>query len=555
MSTPTPPAVRLTVVQPNLPPTHIDASGPTITLGRANECTVPIKDRYLSRKHAEIVHASGQWMVRDCGSVNGTVVNGVKLDGAPHVLRSGDRILLGDSEVVFDPPADTTESQLIALDDDSQAKSFALPLREATDSSERAAVLAELAIQFLDDRPMDALFDFILERVSDLLEPSRAALALLGAGDSLEFKQVKLRCSDITDSTDLYISKTLLREVIEGRSVVSFVDGQLHEKLARAESIIAQQIRSAVCAPLVVGEQVLGVLYLDFLAQRGAVTHDEVRLIAQIARLAAVKLETTRLREDAMAKTKMEEELRTARVIQSRLLPATLPATDDYLFAATNKPCRTVSGDYYDVVTRPDGRIYFVIADVSGKGITAALVMSSLATAFDIFTRRDLAPAELVREMNVTLAPKTAPTKYATLVAGVLDPDTGIVEFTNAGHVPPLVIGAHEVKMLDTTDMVVGLFTTATYRTQRVQLQPGDSLVLFTDGVTEAENANEEQLGIEPVIEVAKTMHGSAAPRILDTIDQAVQRFAGDASAADDVTMLAISRLRPVVTAEFWRSS
>ena len=555
MSTPSLPAVRLTVVQPNVPPAHFDASGPSITLGRANECTIPIKDRYLSRKHAEIVNASGQWLVRDCGSVNGTVLNGVKLADAPHVLRPGDRISLGDSEVVFDPPVDTTESQLIALDDDSQATSFVIPMREATNSSERAGVLAELAIQFLDDRQMDDLFDFILERISDLLEPSRAALAILGATDSLDFTQVKLRCSDATDSTDLYISRTLLREVIDGRSVVSFVDGQLHEKLARAESIIAQQIRSAVCAPLVVGNQVLGVLYLDFLAQRGAVTHDEVRLIAQIARLAAVKLETTRLREDAMAKAKLEEELRTARVIQSRLLPAALPATDDYLFAATNKPCRTVSGDYYDVVTRPDGRIYFVIADVSGKGITAALVMSSLATAFDIFTRRDLTPAELVREMNVTLAPKTAPTKYATLVAGVLDPTTGIIEFTNAGHVPPLIVGAGGVRMLDTTDMVVGLFTTAQYRTQRVQLEQGDSLVLFTDGVTEAENAAEEQLGIEPVAELARSFHGIAAPRILETIDEYVQTFAGDAAAADDVTMLAISRLRPVVTAEFRREA
>ncbi|HEY0142726.1 MAG TPA: SpoIIE family protein phosphatase [Thermoanaerobaculia bacterium] len=545
--------VRLTVIQPNVPPVHFDASGPTITLGRANECTVPIKDRYLSRKHAEIVNASGHWLVRDCGSVNGTVLNGVKLDGTPQVLRPGDRISLGDSEVLFEPPVDTSESQLIPLDDDSQATSFVMPMREATNSSERAGVLAELAIQFLDDRQMDDLFDFILERISDLLEPSRAALALLGSTDSLDFKQVKLRCSDVTDSTDLYISRTLLKEVIDGRSVVSFVDGQLHEKLARAESIVAQQIRSAVCAPLVVGNQVLGVLYLDFLAQRGAVTHDEVRLIAQIARLAAVKLETTRLREDAMAKAKLEEELRTARVIQSRLLPATLPSTEDYLFAATNKPCRTVSGDYYDVVTRPDGRIYFVIADVSGKGITAALVMSSLATAFDIFTRRDLTPAELVREMNVTLAPKTAPTKYATLVAGVLDPTTGIVEFTNAGHVPPLIVGAGGVQMLSSTDMVVGLFTTARYRTQRIQLEPGDSLVLFTDGVTEAENAAEEQLGIEPVVELARTLHGTAAPRILESIDECVQKFAGDAAAADDVTMLAISRLRPIVTAEFRR--
>jgi sigma-B regulation protein RsbU (phosphoserine phosphatase) len=552
-----PPAIRLTVVQPNVPPAHVDAQGPTITLGRSNECTIPIKDRYLSRRHAEIVFENDGWIVRDCGSVNGTVVNGAKLT-VDHLLRPGDRILLGDTEVVFDPPPDTTQSHLIALDDSSQAKSIVIPMREATNDSARAGVLAQLAIEFLEDRPMDELFDFILARVSELLQPSRVAIALLGTKD-LTFGDVRMRRADEHDgSNDLFISRTLLKEVIDGRSVVSYVDGQPDEKFARAQSIIAQHIRSAVCAPLVIGDAVRGVLYLDFLAQRGAVTHDEVRLIAQIARLAAVKLETTRLREDAMTKAKLEEELRTARQIQSKLLPAQLPSTEHYVFAATNKPCRTVSGDYYDVITRPDGRIYFIIADVSGKGITAALIMSSLATAFDIFTRRDLSPAELVREMNVTLAPKTAPTKFATLVVGVLDPATGVVDFTNAGHVAPLVVSATGVEMLANTDMVVGLFGHAQYRTQSVTLALGDSLVLFTDGVTEAENALEEQLGLEPVCEVARTLHATPAGRILEAIDECVLAFSGDVPASDDVTMLAVTRLmgpvEPIRTAEFRRA-
>jgi serine phosphatase RsbU (regulator of sigma subunit) len=316
----------------------------------------------------------------------------------------------------------------------------------------------------------------------------------------------------------------------------------MDDKLAHAASIIGQQIRAAVCAPLVVNDVVSGVLYLDFLAGRGEVTQDDLRLIAQIARFAAVKLETTRLREEAIAKAKFEEELKTAYVIQSRLLPATLPVLDGYEFAGTNKPCRTVSGDYYDVIVRPDGRIYFVIADVSGKGITAALVMTSLATAFDIFTRNDPTPAELVRELNVTLAPKTAPTKFATLFAGVLDPATGRVDFTNAGHVPPLVIGRDGVQQLKTTDMVIGLFAAAQYRNQSVTLAPGDSLVLFTDGVTEAENEAEEQLGLDPVATLLTTFHGTPAATILERIDKYVQTFMCDAPAGDDVTMLALTR-------------
>jgi sigma-B regulation protein RsbU (phosphoserine phosphatase) len=273
------------------------------------------------------------------------------------------------------------------------------------------------------------------------------------------------------------------------------------------------------------------------------VAEDDVRLLAQIARFAAVTLERTRLREEAFAKAKIDEELRTAYTIQRRLLPDALPKIEGYRFAGANRPCKTVSGDYYDVVVRPDGRIYFVIADVSGKGITAALVMSSVATAFAIFTRTDPTPADLLRDMNATLAPKTSPSKFVTMVAGVLDPATGIVDFANAGHVPPLVVSKSGVEAMRSTDIVVGVLPDAHYRNQSLTLAPGDSLVLFTDGVTEAENIAEEQLGLDPISAMLLSMHSSEASAILDRIDTYVAEYIGDVPAGDDVTMLAMTRL------------
>ena len=543
-----PRSVKFTVYQPNLAPVNLSLPVQTITLGRASDCTIPIRDKFLSRKHAEISYESGTWHVKDCGSVNGTLVNGTKLT-APTVLRPGDRIVLGDSEVVFDSSDSAPPSQLISIDSDSHARNLAFPLSDVlkpvieTDRGrERIGVLASLAVEFIEDRPMTDLFEFILDRMMSLLRPSRAALALLGE-DGKTFNAVRVRRSDSSDSLDLVISRTLLGEVIEERNVISYIDINQDDKLARAQSIVSQRIRSAVCAPLVVGDAVLGVLYLDFLATAGGVLPEDVRLIAQIARLAAVKLETTRLREEALAKAVLDEELRTAYKIQSRLLPRELPATSQYRFAGINKPCKTVSGDYYDVIVRPDGRIYFVIADVSGKGITAALVMSGLATAFSIFIRTDPSPAELVAELNVTLAPKTAPSKFATLVAGVLHPDTGAIEYANAGHVPPLLITARGVEALTSTDMVIGLFPGARYRNQATRLEAGDSLVLFTDGVTEAENELEEQLGLPAVEVLLQTQHRQSAEALLDQIEARVRDFVCGAAANDDVTLLAISRL------------
>ncbi len=531
--------IHFTVYQPNLAPLHMSFPVQTITLGRASDCTIPIRDRFLSRHHAEILFDSGQWVLRDCGSVNGTLLNGSRL-AAPTPLKPGDRIGLGDSEVVYVPSSEAP-SQLIAIDSSSHAKNIAIPIREAVGDRERTNVLASLAVQFIEDRPMNELFEFILDRVMETMLPSRTALALLGA-DGKTFTNVRVRRRDPSDSVDLVISRTLLGEVVEERNVISYVDTSLNEKLAHAQSIVLQDIRSAVCAPLMVGDTVLGVLYLDFRSARGAVTHEDVRLIAQIARFAAAKLETTRLREESIAKALLDEELRTAYRIQSRLLPAGLPSVGGYTFAATNKPCKTVSGDYYDVIDRPDGKIYFIVADVSGKGITAALIMSALATAFNILSRTNPAPSDLMREMNSILAPKTAPSKFATVVVGVLDPATGVIEYTNAGHVPPLVISASGVTQLTTTDMVIGLFPTATYRTQVTQLHPGDSLVLFTDGVTEAEDEQELQLGMPAVVGLLADKHGADAAWLLDAIDGCVRAHLGAVPANDDVTVLAVSR-------------
>ena len=530
--------VRFTVYQPGIAPQQLALPGDLITLGRASDCSIPIKDRFLSRRHAEIVRERGAWFVRDCGSVNGTLVNGVKI-ADPVPLRPGDRIALGDSEVVFH--ADDQPSQLIPIDSDSHATNLAIKIDSEERGTERAKILNSLAVEFLADRPMGDLFEFILDRIGGLLHPSRCALALFGA-DRITFENVKLRRQDQTDSTDLLISRTLLKEVVDGRQVVSFFDSSQNEKLARAQSIIAQDIRSAICAPLLVGESVLGVLYLDYKATRGSVTENDVRLVAQIARFAAVTLERTRLREEAFAKAKIDEELRTAYTIQKRLLPSSLPVVDGFTFAGANRPAKSVSGDYYDMVVRPDGRIYFVIADVSGKGITAAIVMSSVATAFNIFTRTDPTPADLVRELNATLAPKTAPTKFVTLVVGVLDPKNGKIDFANAGHVSPLLVSKSGVETLKKTDLVVGLFPTAKYENQTIQLEPGDGLVLFTDGVTEAENAREEQLGLATVAEMLKGLYRANASKILAAVDEHVHAYIGDTPAGDDVTMIALTR-------------
>src|SRR5436853_3716327 len=265
------------------------------------------------------------------------------------------------------------------------------------------------------------------------------------------------------------------------------MDVSVDEKLRRAQSIIMQGIRSILCAPLMIGDAVVGVLYVDYLFNQRKISEQDVRLVAQIARFAAIKLETTRLREDAIQKRIMDEELKTASTIQRGLLPAAPAGVPGYTFAGSSRPCRTVSGDYYDFVVRPDGKVYFAIADVSGKGVTAGLMMAGLQASFRIFCKSNPTPAELVSELNVALKENLPQSKFVTLFLGRLDINTGLVEYANAGHTPPLWIRAGDVIELEETDLVLGVVTQAGYLNRTLQLDPGDAPVLFPDVVPQAE--------------------------------------------------------------------
>jgi len=288
---------------------------------------------------------------------------------------------------------------------------------------------------------------------------------------------------------------------------------------------------------------VAGILYVDYLFNQRAISEEDVRLVAQIARFAAIKLEQTRLREDAIQKRIIDEELKTASAIQRRLLAPAPHSIDGYTFVGANRPCRTVSGDYYDFVVRPNGKIYFAIADVSGKGVTAGLMMAGLQAAFRIYTKNDPDPAELVSQLNVALKENLPQSKFVTLFLGRLDTNTGEVEYANAGHTPPLLVRRDGVDELGDTDILLGVVTHADFVNRKVQLDPGDAMILFTDGVSEAEDAAGLQIGSTQLARILAPLHGTNAVTLSKALDDAVLTHVGDAEdLGDDVTMVVVSR-------------
>jgi len=537
------PRAEVTIYSPLASPFRQQLNGETASIGRASDCTIPIKDRYLSRKHAEIAPVNGAWVLKDCGSANGTFLNGMRVD-RDRPLHSGDRIRLGDTELVFESDEHNTD-RLLKVADTTSRTTIAIAIGEIeqikydTGDPAKLKTLSQLAGELLEDQPLDQLFGYITDRVLLHTKASRAAIGLLRP-DGTSFINVEVRRQDKNDNSELRISRTVLDDVVKEKKALAFVDVSVDDKLKRAQSIIQQGIRSILCAPLIIGESVVGVLYVDYLVSR-QISEEDVRLIAQIARFAAIKLETTRLREEGIQKRIMDEELKTASVIQRRLLPPAPTGVIGYTFAGMNRPCRTVSGDYYDFIVRPDGRVYFVIADVSGKGVTAGLLMAGLQASFRIFTKSDPTPADLMMQLNVALKENLPQSKFVTLFLGRLDTRTGVVEYANAGHTPPLWVQRDSVQELGDTDLVLGVVSVAEYTNRMMKLAPGDSLVIFTDGLSEAESVEREDIASARLQQKVSTLHGASADELTRAIEELVLSHV-EAPLTDDVTLVVVSR-------------
>ncbi len=539
------PSLELTLLSPDAPPVTLHMNRDVITMGRAADCDIPIPNRFLSRRHAEIVSENGGWVLRDNGSANGTYLNGARVE-APVKLGLGDRITLGDVQVVIgSPPPSPPRGQ--PAPEPAHLTQFFLAENQVQESAEPNRIIHALALELIADRPLEELFDFILDRVVEVMRPSRAALAIL-TGDDFSLEIVKMRSTDQTPR-ELTISRTLIREVVRDRKVLAYTDVGSDELLGAAHSMMSQSIYSALCAPLISGDTVIGILYLDYQMTRRVITEDDAQLAAQISRVAAMKLESTRLREAALEKGLLDETLKLAQAIQMRMLPQEVPeATADSSFdiAAQIRPARQVGGDFYDFYAAPDGKLYFCIGDVSGKGIPAALMMAVSRALFRSFILAGRTPAAMMSAVNRQLCDETDEAMFVTAFCGVIDPATGEVRYTNAGHNPPMILSRDgSVRSLEALPgLVLGYLPQFNYVEQSALLEQGDVLYLYTDGISEATNAADELFSIGRLEKLLSERAACSVRDLAIATIAAVERFVGAAPQSDDLTLLCIRFLR-----------
>jgi serine phosphatase RsbU (regulator of sigma subunit) len=407
--------------------------------------------------------------------------------------------------------------------------------------AERLQTLNEVHEALARSAALEDLLDLILDRAFDALKPEEGAIFLKGRDD--EYDCAASRSQRGSDHRCLY-SQHLIREVAEKGLAALVLDAEMDDRFNQAASILNAGVRSLVAAPLLGPDGPLGMMVLGSTFSVRQFNEEDMQLLVSLASVAAMRIQNMRLTEEAAERKRLEREVRLAREIQIALLPQQLPDLSGYMLYGGNLPSRGVSGDLFKVVARDQGEECFVfLADVSGKGIAASLLTASLealiASQIELGAATD-ASCGLVSRL---LFERTPPEKYATGFLGVLERDSGVVRFTNAGHNPGLVIRKDgTTEWLESTGMPLGILPVGDYTADEMTLAPGDLLILYTDGITEAENPDEEEFGEERLEAVCVRNRELPLEGLAAELEKELERFANGVPFADDRTFVMVRR-------------
>lgn len=313
-----------------------------------------------------------------------------------------------------------------------------------------------------------------------------------------------------------------------------------------SEVVWDDEVRSLLAVPLMVKGQVNGVLAVYNKTQATGFDEGDQRLLSIIAAQSAQIIENARLREEESALVSMREQVKLAADVQQHLLPAALPAIDGYEVSGSCVAAQDMGGDYFDVIRMPRGRWAVCIGDVSGKGIPASLLMSNVQAMIRLLASGDAPISETLSRANDLLVDSTPAEKFVTFFHSILDPAAHILEFGNAGHNPPLLIRGNECRRLWTRGAVLGALKEFRFAADSTALEPGDVVVLYSDGVTEAVDGSDEEFGEERLVDLVQRFRRASAGKIRELIMEAVNRHAAGRPPHDDITLLVLKRLPSV---------
>jgi phosphoserine phosphatase RsbU/P len=507
------------------------------TIGRRSETDLRLPGADISRVHAEISVENGTCTIRDKQSRFGTFVNGEKHN--EKVLAHGDQIRLGqagDTEIVFfiDDEAPSVERSAVSA---------------ASELRQMAALLEGLRA-LGSGRVLDEVLAMVLDSAIEVTGAERGFIMLANREGVLEFKLARAR-GKVTLSGRTFETSRKIPETVFVTGKQTIVEDLLDGDLAQLHTgTVALGIRHVLCTPLRLvryveradqkgADEIIGVLYLDS-RERGALRSAHAQsALDTLSAEAALAIENARLYREALDKAKFEQELKVAAAIQQSLLPIANREGAFFSTAAASIACRAVGGDFYDYVDLPTTQFGFIVGDVAGKGSPAALLAAAVLGMFSAEATYQAGAAPLMTRLNHGLFRRAIEARFLTSFYGILGSD-GSLTYCNAGHNAPLLVSASSIRRLETGGVVLGLFDHASYEEETLTLQPGDLIVLFSDGVTEAMNAENEEFTDDRLIACANAHRGQTPQQMVDALLADVHAFCAGESQSDDITVVMV---------------
>jgi sigma-B regulation protein RsbU (phosphoserine phosphatase) len=543
----------LEVVSPDGARRYVRVTQVPFLIGRGAETGnhLQLADRRISRNCGAIVTEANKYYIEDRGQRRGLFVNGEKVESRE--LQDGDSITFGldDSyEIIYRSAPNASTDSLPHL----------LTRIEHITSSEptggglrKLNLLLEATTLLHSQLPLDSVLGTMLDYAVSVTDADRGLLLEVDEKGTLKVRLARRSGGLRLPPESLTPSQTAIQLALKKQSAVITEDlAQADMDLQAAQSIVAQRLRAVVVIPLFAMSRAntdqsminikrgdfLGVVYLDS-RRPAAFSKLDRQILDALAADAASILDNARLVERERERQRMEQEINIARDMQQALLPRNFHDYPHLSVSGINFPCLSVGGDYFDVFPVGGNRTAFLIADVSGKGLGAALLATLLQGALSGMTL-GTDPAQAFNHINRFLCDHAEVGRYATMFFGILD-EQGHLEYINAGHPSPFLIRKGVAEDVFTEGSYpVGLVPEAEYTAVSLKLEPGDTVVLFSDGVTEAMDPGEELFGVPRLRDVLTGHMQTPLDELQRTVLESVENFARGASQADDLTLLLV---------------
>jgi sigma-B regulation protein RsbU (phosphoserine phosphatase) len=412
-------------------------------------------------------------------------------------------------------------------------------------SSDRLAVLYRLSQTFNSTLDINQVLNLVIDEVIAAFSAERGFVMLINAEGGFEFRVARgLDKTDI-DQPESQVSQSIVDSVLRDGEPILSCNVREDERFNQIECVSLLGLLSVLCVPLKIKNNFLGVIYLDSRLQTCVFDEDDLELLTAIASNAAIAIENARLYRLAVQQGRLERELQMAREVQMGLLPQTTPRLKNWEFASHWQPANEVSGDYYDFINIPDKGLGIVIADVTDKGMAAALFMAFIRSTIRACLRYAATPASNLTCGNQLILEESTNGMFVTLFYVLLDPHSGDITYVNAGHNPPFCYSKSTDSLfrLERTGMALGVEENTAYTQATKTLLPGDFLLLFTDGLVDSHNEAGEAFGVERLEKTIFAHRADRAAVMVSAIKDALHEFTGNTPCYDDMTLIAVRRL------------